>query len=189
MSKKTLAVIIESKNDYLVAVKKNQPNLYKSLENKSNTEEPVDRDISEEKNRGRTIKRTVEVYDNLSQINQRYWRGVQSFIKVVREGKRDGKPYHETVYYLSSKLLTAAEFNQRIREHWLIENQLHWVRDVVLEEDKSKIRTGNAPQNWAIIRSIVNNIFKNNGYQSLTEGIRMVSNNISYLWLCLADIF
>ena len=65
---------------------------------------------------------------------------------------------------------------------------MHWVRDVVLEEDKSKISTGNAPQNWAIIRSIVINIFKNNGYQSLTEGIRMVSNNISYLWLCLADI-
>jgi predicted transposase YbfD/YdcC len=152
------------------------------LEEKSYYSQAIDKDIQEEKSKGRETKVTVEVWDDLSCVNQNYWRGVKSIIRVTRFGKREGKPYQEKIFYLSSLKMTAQEFGIKIREHWKIENQLHWVKDVVLQEDKSRIRSGKAPQNMAIIRSIVINIFRKNGIKSITEGLRMLSNNIKYLF-------
>jgi len=73
--------------------------------------------------------------------------------------------------------------NQRIREHWLIENQNHWTRDVVFQEDRCQIRSGNAAQNFAIIRSIVLNLLGINSHHSPTMTQRMIAENINYLWL------
>jgi hypothetical protein len=56
---------------------------------------------------------------------------------------------------------------------------------VLLEEDKSKIKAGMAAQNFSIVRSIVLNLFRKNGYSSPTKTQRMFSNNINYLLLCL----
>jgi predicted transposase YbfD/YdcC len=142
----------------------------------------IDKYIEEEKSKGRETKLTVEVWDDLSCVNQNYWRGVKSIIRVIRFGKREGKPYEEKIFYLSSLKMTALEFGVKIREHWQIENQLHWVKDVVLEEDKSRIKSGNAAQNMSIIRSIVINILRNNRIKSITEGIRILANNIKYLF-------
>jgi predicted transposase YbfD/YdcC len=115
-------------------------------------------------------------------VNFNYWRGVQSIIRVIREGKREGKSYKEKIFYLSSLKMTAQEFGEKIREHWKIENQLHWVLDVVLQEDKSRIRSGKAPQNLSIIKRIVINILRQNGIKSITEGLRMWANDIKYLF-------
>ena len=104
---------------------------------------------------------------------------------VTRQGKRGDKAYHERVYYISSLKLNASEFSKIIREHWLIENQLHWIKDVVLGEDNSRIRSGMAPHNFSIIRSIVINLLRKKGYQSLTQAQRMIANNINELFLCL----
>lgn len=185
MSKKTTQIIIESQNDYIIAVKKNQKKLYDLLELKRKTTPVASLNISSSLSRGRTINRTVEVFKDLSCINQNYWRGIKSLICVSRRGKRGQKDYEERVYYLSSLEMTAAEFGQKIREHWLIENQLHWVKDVLLEEDKSKIKAGMAAQNFAIIRSIVLNILRKHGDISPTKTQRMIANNINYLLLFL----
>ncbi len=79
--------------------------------------------------------------------------------------------------------MSAEEFGKKIREHWLIENQNHWVRDVLFREDSSKIRSGNAAQNFAIIRSIVLNLLRINGYHSPTTTQRIIADNINYLCL------
>ncbi len=184
MPKKTTEIIINSKNDYIIAVKKNQKKLYELLENKRETCESIDSDLSQELSRDRQINRRVEVWDDLSCINQNYWRGIKSFICITRNGQIGSKPYQERVYYISSLKLSAQEFGKRIREHWLIENQLHWVRDVVLKEDESKISSGMAAQNLAIIRSIVINLLRKNGDYSPTKTQRILANNINYLWLC-----
>jgi predicted transposase YbfD/YdcC len=160
LSKKTTEIIIDSKNDYLIAVKKNQKKLYELLELKRETLLPADVDSEYDKTRDREVTRTVEVFDNISCLNQKYWKGLKSIICCTREGIRGSKPYIERVYFTSSIATTAKEFNQRIREHWLIENQLHWTKDVIFEEDKSRIRSGNAPQNFSIIRNIVINIMR-----------------------------
>jgi len=185
LPKKTTEIIINGKNDYIVAVKKNQIKLYKLLEEKTKTQIPVSETYEHEVNRDREITRRVEVFEDLGCINQIYWRGIKSIICVNREGKRGGKPYQERIFYISSLKLTAREFNKVIREHWLIENQLHWVKDVIFSEDEERIRAGMAPHNFSIIRSIVINLLRKKGYKSLTQAQRFIANNINELFLCL----
>jgi predicted transposase YbfD/YdcC len=153
------------------------------LEMKRESCESIDQHISSDYSKGRQITRTVEVFDDLSCINQNYWKGIQSFVCVTRRGLRRGKAYYERVYYISSLLISAQEFGQRIREHWLIENQNHWVRDVLFREDSCKICSGFAAQNFAIIISIVLNLLRISGYHSPTTTQRMIADNINYLLL------
>jgi len=55
---------------------------------------------------------------------------------VKRQGKREGKNFEEKAYFISSERLFAEAFLKAIQGHWSIENQLHWVKDVTLKEDK-----------------------------------------------------
>ena len=97
--------------------------------------------------------RTVEVFNDLTGISKE-WTGLESLIKVERIGTRAGKPYHQVVYYISSLVRSAADFAKGIRGHWGIENRLHWVKDVIFDEDHSTIRTGNAPANLSVMRTM-----------------------------------
>lgn len=76
---------------------------------------------------------------------------------------------------------SASEFAEGIRSHWSIENSLHYVKDVTFNEDRSKIISGNNPANMSIMRNIVINIFRENGYDNLKQAIRLLANNIKKL--------
>ena len=73
------------------------------------------------------------------------------------------------------------EYNKGIRSHWAIENSLHYVKDVTFYEDASRIRTGNAPTNFSIIRNIAINVLRRLNFRSLPQAIRMLSGNIPKL--------
>ncbi|MEH2336949.1 hypothetical protein [Nostoc sp.] len=81
----------------------------------------------------------------------------------------------------SSLIRIAKEFTCGIRGHWSIKNCLHWVKDVVLKEDDSTIRLGNAPANLSILRAIALNILRRNGHTSITIAQRFLSNDIDKL--------
>lgn len=69
-----------------------------------------------------------------------------------------------------------------MRSHWGIENRLHWVKDVVFqEEDDSHIRLGNAPANLSILRAIALNLLRRNGYASSTTAQRFLYHDIDKL--------
>ena len=70
------------------------------------------------------------------------------------------KTSFERRYYISSLTNNAELLAKAIRRHWGIENQLHWVLDVQFNEDDSRIRKDNAPENLAIIRQIALNLLK-----------------------------
>jgi len=74
--------------------------------------------------------------------------------------EKDGKTSFERRYYISSLPNNAELLAKAIRQHWCIENQLHWVLDVQFLEDDSRIRKDNAPENLAIIRQIALNLLK-----------------------------
>jgi predicted transposase YbfD/YdcC len=88
------------------------------------------------------------------------WEGLRS-VGVV-EAVRDlhGKTSTERRYYLSSLELDAEKFARAVRSHWGVENQLHWVLDVVFGEDQSRARTGHAAENLATLRRGALNLLK-----------------------------
>ena len=170
-----------------MAVKANQKRLYAQIQLNTQQTTPISVDISTERRSDRLTTRTVSVFDDLSGINSE-WVGLERLVKVERIGTRAGKPYEQVAYYISSLRLHAAQFAQGIRAHWGIENRLHWVKDVVLEEDSSRIRLGNAPANLSIIRSLVIAVLRYNGYSSITTAVRMIGHNLEQIFLLLGKV-
>jgi predicted transposase YbfD/YdcC len=89
---------------------------------------------------------------------QHKWPGLAQGFELVRERTEKGKTTVEVVYGITS--LTAQQANARrllrlVRDHWRIENCLHWVRDMTLGEDACRVRKGNAPQVLAALRNAV----------------------------------
>lgn len=82
------------------------------------------------------------------------WVGLKSLIPMKRIVTRQGKPYQQTNYYISSLTTSASQFAQAIRSHWGIENCLHWVKDVIFGEDAALLKDFNAATNWSIIRNM-----------------------------------
>ena len=81
----------------------------------------------------------------------------------------------ETVYAITS--LTAiqarpAELAAIARGHWLIEDRLHWVRDVTYDEDRSQVRTGNGPRVMASLRNLAIAILRLTGHTSIAAALR-----------------
>lgn len=103
---------------------------------------------------------------------------------IKRKIKTKTKRTTETAYFISSLPPTtdAKIFYEGIRSHWQIENGLHYVKDVTFREDRSKIRTGNSPQNKSLIIDIIINIFRENNYTNMAQAIRLVGNDIKLMW-------
>ncbi len=183
-AKKTTKLIVEGGNDYLITVKGNQPRLLKQLKTMSETQKPCERFVDVEKARGRITCRIVEVFNDLKGIDLD-WVGAQSLVQVERLGLRSGKKYLQTNYYISSLVSTATTFALGIRQHWGIENRLHWVKDVVFGEDAAPFSNYNVATNWSIIRNIAINLARKGGYDSLTKAERFLAHDIDKLFLLL----
>jgi predicted transposase YbfD/YdcC len=86
------------------------------------------------------------------------WPGLQQMCRVVHQTRRRGRWQIEVHYKITSlptELAGPADLLRLSRRHWAIENQLHYVRDVTLGEDASRIRSGAAPQALAAIRNLI----------------------------------
>ena len=134
-----------------------------------------------EKTRGRITCRIVNVFTDTSKIDPD-WVGLQSLICVERIGIRQGKPYQQTSYYISSLVTSAFEFAQAIRLHWGIENRLHWVKDVIFGEDNAPFKNYNAATKESIIRTLAINVARMGGYDLLTKAERFLSHDIDKLF-------
>lgn len=88
------------------------------------------------------------------------WAGLRSIGMVEAERRVGEKVTVERRYYLSSLSGQAREFAEAVRGHWGIENGLHWVLDVAFREDESRVRTGNAAENLALLRRIALNLLR-----------------------------
>jgi predicted transposase YbfD/YdcC len=93
----------------------------------------------------------------------RRWKKLQALVAITatRESTTTGEVNQETRYYISSRALTAEQFNEHVRSHWLVENRLHWCLDMTFGQDASRIRTGNAAANFAVVRHFALNIIRN----------------------------
>jgi len=82
------------------------------------------------------------------------WPGLRAIVKVQAERTIGAETTQKTRYYITSLGNDAQQALYATRGHWKIENQVHWILDVVFREDACRIRKGGAPQNMAILRHI-----------------------------------
>lgn len=142
------------KANYVIAVKANQGALHMALKDTLLLEKPVEISVEDDCGHGRVEKRTCKIYNDLSHFSDVHkWRDLKTFVIIEKEvfEKSSQKTSIETRYYISNLKNGAKNINEIVRKHWAVENQLHWVLDVVLNEDNSRKRTLNCAENFNII--------------------------------------
>lgn len=154
-------MIVENKADYILAVKANHLELLEQVQGRFGQQSPCSVDCVMEKGHGRIETRTCEVITNLDFVDNRiFWKGLKSIVKITSSREINQKKTTEVRYYMSSLEASSAEFNRFIRQHWGIENKLHWSLDMVFDEDRQRKRSKNAANNFSYIRKIALNTLK-----------------------------
>lgn len=192
---KTIDKIVKEKHaDYVIGLKNNQKNLSKlgkKLFEQIETDHPEYRQL--EKDHGRIESRTCRVIDIVSLPDLKKedreilnkWEGLKSIIEVdsKREVLRTGKVSGQKRYYISSLNLTAQKASALVRSHWKIENNLHWVLDVIMREDSSGKQSKNAAVNYSIFLKMALNHLKKveDKGVSIKRKIKKCSGSLEYL--------
>lgn len=155
--KKIVEAIRLKKADYLIAVKNNQKSLYEEIKNLFTVTKPTSEHFSHDVDHGRAEIRKCQVINDLTFLDERKgWEDLYGVVKVETEitEKSSQKTTGETRYYITSSKSQAKDLNAMIRGHWSVENNLHWMLDVVFNEDQSRRRLGNSAANFNIIAKI-----------------------------------
>jgi len=180
--------IHEQKGDYVLVLKANHRHLYGQVERAFQARlgtgigpENVEEGHGRHEER-RVVALSVEDV-GLSEQVKAQWPGLQSVVRVERvrtilTGQNTGKSRHSSWFYLSSLPPDEPVLAHTIRSHWKIENQGHWVLDVVFGEDRCRTRKDHAPYNLALLRRICLNLLRQNqGKNSLKSTRKAVSWN------------
>ena len=171
----TAQAILSKKADYLLALKKNQEDLFETAQYyfdflRKEAFAPDGRLVAYdfchtiEKAHGQIESRRCYVLPNTGWIDPFHtWPKLRSVIQVERECDKAGKTTRETRYFLSSLeggKRSARRALRAVRRHWRIENSQHWMLDVVFREDHSRVRKDKAPQNLSILRRLALNLLR-----------------------------
>jgi hypothetical protein len=130
-------------------------------------------------NRGREETRTIHVFDATKEITD-YLSHIKMVIRVKRLRRNKNVTSEEIVFYICDKNYTAKMFYSGIRGHWSIENRLHWVKDVVMMEDKSPKSNVFLASILSILKSCVIGIAYAN-CNSVINFQRKIAHNIEYM--------
>jgi predicted transposase YbfD/YdcC len=157
------AKALEKQAEYILAVKGNHPVLYEEVKRYMDdiaARHPAGFE-SVEKDHGRIEVRRCWQSDEISWCAERNnWPGLKSFCVVDSLRERNGRQESSRRYYISSLSYNAGRVAKSIREHWHIENSLHWCLDVVFHEDQSRARARHAAKNLGTLRAICLNLIK-----------------------------
>ena len=187
MPKKTVEIIDNSGNGYLIEVKGNQKKLLHQVKQIVRNNEPIDTCSTEEKNRGRQENRYHEIYHSTNDIPAG-WKGVQRVIYVHRYGHRPDKKknngfYSEQHYYIAGyEFNDARQVARGIRQHWGIENKIHFVKDTHFNEDNNGIRHNQAAAILSIFQDVAINIYRCKGFNSLKTATIFFANKVNELF-------
>lgn len=165
--KKIAECILNKGADYLLALKDNQPRLYDAVKSKffdENGSEEVFTKYAEQNNEGhgRQEIRRCWVCDSIGWSGSvtDEWKGLNAIVVIESERTIGNKTSLEHRFYITSKKRSASYFLKAIRDHWHIENKLHWSLDVAFREDESRLRKGNGAENFSLLRRIALNLLK-----------------------------
>ena len=163
--------IIAAEADYVLSVKENQGHLYEDISVLFAVDQAqhfkyasFEYEKTTNKGHGRMEVRECWSTSHPEYLNLirglKNWAGLQSIAMVVCTRILDGQETKHVRFYISSLSSDAKRILEVVRKHWSIENQLHWVLDVALHEDRNRVRKDHAPENFAVLRHIALNLLK-----------------------------
>jgi predicted transposase YbfD/YdcC len=161
--KKIAQTIIAAEADYAIQVKDNQKGLHENIalffQEPANG--PFDTCETVDGEHGRIETRRYFTSNNIGWLpGKDEWPGISTICMAVREREIQGKTSTEASYFISSLENQAPTIAKAIREHWSIENGLHWCLDISFREDHCRVRKDHGPENLAILRHMAINMLK-----------------------------
>jgi predicted transposase YbfD/YdcC len=181
--KEIVSQIVNKKGDYVLALKQNHKSLYEDVELFLND---TDRDIIYDEyehtdaGHGRIEVRNCKIVKDIKWLKERYpeWENLNSVAKVntIRIDKKTLKKQRQTRYYISSLTVNAKMILSYVRNHWSIENKLHWVLDMNFKEDSCRTRIDNGAENFALMRKCAFNLIKRHNPEDKTSMKRKMLN-------------
>ena len=154
--------ILDAKGQYALALKQNQSGLFAAVERRfAACDKPDTRAAESQSGHGRSEQRTASVLGDTGLAGAHDFPGIRAIARLDTLRRIEGQPDQtKTRYFLLSRAFPADRLLQIVRSHWTIENQLHWVLDVVFDEDRARNRKDNGPQNFALLRKIALNLLR-----------------------------
>jgi predicted transposase YbfD/YdcC len=171
--KDTAQAIVARGGDYVLALKANQPALLEDVRLLLDDPQapPDDLAVTTDGDHGRIETRRAAILHDVAWLAETHaFPGLRAVGKITAAREQDGQTTTATRYYLLSRPLSAARFLAVVRAHWQIENRLHWVLDVVLDEDLARARKDHAPENLARLRRFALNVLRAHNDQGSTRG-------------------
>ena len=158
--------IKDKKADYIIALKGNQGSLHEDVklfaaEQKANgfKDTKVTRHETTDGEHGRIETRKYTAIHDVGWLQERHaWPGLAGVLMVESTRELPGRREQETRFYITSLALSAERAGPMIRDHWAIENSLHWVMDMAFRDDECRVRTENAPANFITLKHMAANM-------------------------------
>jgi predicted transposase YbfD/YdcC len=158
--------IVDKRADYLLALKGNQGALRDDVElfateqkAKAFADTTISVDQTVDGDHGRIETRRVTVIHDVAWLQERHqWPGLKGLVIVDATRETGPKTERETRFYVTSSPLPADKLGPIVRDHWAIENGLHWVLDMTFRDDECRIRTENAPENVVTLKHMAVNL-------------------------------
>lgn len=180
--------IREKKADYVLALKGNHSTLHDDIRlfletEVLKTDNSKITDFYEEidKGHGRIERRLCYVSDQIDWLEQqKQWRDLKTIIMLESRVSSSDHTTIEQRYFISSLAANAKQIAEAIRSHWAVENSLHWILDVTLREDDSRVRKDHAPENMAMVRHIILNMLQNTKKKFKDMSIRRLQKKASW---------
>jgi len=160
--------IIDKKADYVLALKGNQGSLRDDValfltEQRARgfADARVSRHRTVDGDHGRIETRTYTATADIAWLQERHgWPGLTSIVMVESTREIGARIESETRFYISSLPPDTEMIGAAIRDHWAVENGLHWVMDMVFRDDECRIRNDNAPANFTSIKHMATNLLR-----------------------------
>jgi predicted transposase YbfD/YdcC len=164
--------IVDAEADYVLSVKENQGHLFEDLSMLFGVDRELNFKYASSLDYHKTVNKghgRIDVRECWTTSNPAYlklirnvenWTALRTIVMIVCTRIIGNQETKETRYYISSLPSNAERILHAVRKHWSIENELHWVLDVALNEDHSRVRKDQAPENLAVLRHIALNLLK-----------------------------
>ena len=188
--KNIAAQIVDGKGDFVLALKGNQGQLHDDVRllmdchmQDDFADCPVSRHVEVEQGHGRLEARSYYQITAPSYLHGRSeWKGLKTIGAAVRVYEENGVKKSDTRYYVSSLRRNGKRFANAVRNHWAIENTLHWSLDMTYREDESRVRNRTFADNLSWLRRMTLSLIKQHpGKQSNIMKRRMAGWSVDFL--------